>query len=263
MKLPFRSIKSLYPLALAEGEGVGTAYEYFAKRLVLINWLAKLPRVRRLLIAGLPEKYGSSLDFLLIAQEMGVSDVTIVDERPPALDKGRQSLAAAQAVGELTGMQPDYLLVNDVAHLVQLAAGFDLCLGSEVLQRLEATDQRQYVQRVANLAPFLALFAPNGDNPSHNNLSGLSSLKLSELSTIVRPLAGSVTLGYVDMPPFPPGLTRSNAQRSQATSGRVEAFAMRILHQFARSERYFPLGWRRSHAHIVYALINKGKSLNQ
>src|SRR5205085_12552896 len=171
MKLPFRSIKSLYPLALAEGEGVGTAYEYFAKRLVLINWLAKLPRVRRLLIAGLPEKYGSSLDFLLIAQEMGVSDVTIVDERPPALDKGRQSLAAAQAVGELTGMQPDYLLVNDVAHLVQLAAGFDLCLGSEVLQRLEATDQRQYVQRVANLAPFLALFAPNGDNPSHNNLS--------------------------------------------------------------------------------------------
>ena len=34
-----RSIKSLYPLALAEGEGVGTAYEYFAKRLILGRWL--------------------------------------------------------------------------------------------------------------------------------------------------------------------------------------------------------------------------------
>ena len=73
--LPFRTIKSLYPLALAEGEGVGTAYEYFAKRLVLSSWLAKLPTVRRLIIAGLPEKYGSSLDFLLIAQEMGVASL--------------------------------------------------------------------------------------------------------------------------------------------------------------------------------------------
>src|SRR5262252_6719711 len=96
----FRSIKSLYPLALAEGEGVGTAYEYFAKRLILTRWLAKLPQARSLLIAGLPEKYGSSLDFLLLTQEMAVADVIVVDERPPALDKIRKSLAAAQAMGE-------------------------------------------------------------------------------------------------------------------------------------------------------------------
>lgn len=38
-KLPYRSIKSLYALALAEGEGVGTAYEYFAKRLAMSRWL--------------------------------------------------------------------------------------------------------------------------------------------------------------------------------------------------------------------------------
>jgi hypothetical protein len=258
--LPFRSIKSLYPLALAEGEGVGTAYEYFAKRLVLARWLAKLPPVRHLIIPGLPEKYGTSLDFLLIAQEMGVPEVTVVDDRPASLDKIRQSLAAAQAMGELTRVQPHYLLVTGMAHLVELTAGFDLCLGSELLQRLEGKDQRRYVERLVKLAPALALFAPNGDNPSHTNLSGLSGLGLSELRALVGPLGIPADVGYVDMPPFPPGLTRSTAQRSQATSGRLEAMAMRTLHQFARLERHFPLGWRRGHAHIVYALMDSGKS---
>jgi hypothetical protein len=258
--LPFRSIKSLYPLALAEGEGVGTAYEYFAKRLVLTRWLAKLPRVRRLMIAGLPEKYGCSLDFLLLAQEMLVADVIVVDDRQPALDKIRQSLAAAQAMGELTRVQPHYELVAEMAQLVELTAGFDLCLGSEVLQRLQGKDRQHYVERLVKLAPALALFAPNGDNPSHTNLSGLSGLGLTELRALVGPLGIPADLGYVDMPPFPPGLTRSTAQRSRATSGRLEALVMRTLHQFARLEIHFPLEWRRGHAHIVYTLIDKGKS---
>jgi hypothetical protein len=258
--LPFRSIKSLYPLALAEGEGVGTAYEYFAKRLVLTRWLAKLPPAQRLMIAGLPEKYGCSLDFLLVAQEMGVAEVTVIDDRPLALDKIRKSLAAAQDLGELTRVQPHYTLVSEIAHLVELTGGFDLVLGSELLQRLNGEDQRRYVARLAKLAPALALFAPNGDNPSHTNLSGLSGLGLAELQALIGPLGIPAAVGYVDMPPFPPGLTRSTAQRSQAKTGRGEAMAMRTLHQFARLEKHFPLGWRRGHAHIVYALMNCGNS---
>lgn len=257
---PFRSIKSLYPLALAEGEGVGTAYEYFAKRLVLTRWLAKLPRVHRLVIAGLPEKYGSSLDFLLLAQEMAVAEVIVVDDRPPALDKVRQSLEAAQALGELTRVQPHFALVAEMAHLVELSAGFDLCLGSEVLQRLERKDRKRYAERLVKLAPALGLFAPNGDNPSHTNLSGLSGLGLTELRALVEPLGIPANVGYVDMPPFPPGLTRSNAQRSQAKSGRLEALAMRTLHQFARLEGHFPFSWRRGHSHIVYALMGRRQS---
>ena len=258
--LPFRSIKSLYPLALAEGEGVGTAYEYFAKRLVITRWLARLPRVRRLIIAGLPEKYGSSLDFLLLAQEIGVTELTVVDDRPPALDKIRQSLAAAQGMGELTQTKPHYALVADVAHLDEVTSDFDLCLGSELLQRLENKDRKRYLERLAKLAPALALFAPNGDNPSHTNLSGLSGLQLTELRELIAPLGLPADVGYVDMPPFPPGLTRSTAQRSQATNGRLEAVAMRTLHQFARLERHFPLRWRRGHAHIVYALMERARS---
>ena len=51
-----QSIKSLYPLALAEGEGVGTAYEYYPKRLRLVRWLKQKQRLQHILIAGLPEK---------------------------------------------------------------------------------------------------------------------------------------------------------------------------------------------------------------
>jgi hypothetical protein len=256
---PFRSIKSLYPLALAEGEGIGTAYEYFAKRLVLTPWLAKIHPVRSLLIAGLPEKYGSSLDFLLLAQEMAVPDITVVDDRLAALDKGRHSLSEAQAKGELTSVHPNYVLVADMARLVELTGTFDLCLGSEILQRLDSGRQKGYVEGLAKLAPVLALFAPNGDDPSHTNLSGLSGLSLTDLHAVVATVGLPVLAGYVDMPPFPPGLTRSAAQRRQATSGRVEALAMRLLHHYARMEKHFPLGWRQAHSHIVYALVDAAK----
>jgi hypothetical protein len=99
------SIKSLYALALAEGEGVGTAYEYYAKRLTLARWLKQVGRPVRMLVAGLPQKYGSSLDFLLLAEELGVA-VTVVDERPFALDKLQSSLEAARAAGWLTAVSP-------------------------------------------------------------------------------------------------------------------------------------------------------------
>jgi len=137
--LPLRSINSLYPLALAEGEGLGTAYEYYAKRLVLARWLASQRPPRRLLIAGLPEKYGSSLDFFLLAQDLAVTEVVVIEDRPWALEKCRQSLAAAQAIGELTGIRPQYVPVTEMGLTDGLTGEFDMCLGSEVLQRLDAT----------------------------------------------------------------------------------------------------------------------------
>src|SRR5260370_42397847 len=132
--LPFRSIKSLYRLAFAEGEGIGTAYEYFAKRLVLSKWLDGHARAKRVLIAGLPQKYGSSLDFLLIAQELGAAEIFVADDRPGALEKARQGLAAAQAMGELSGLKPQFVLCTDLGFVPELIPSFDLFLSSELLQ---------------------------------------------------------------------------------------------------------------------------------
>lgn len=256
--LPYRSIRSLYPLALAEGEGVGTAYEYFAKRLALSRWMAGFPRGLRMLVAGLPEKYGASLDFLLLAQDVDAGALVVADDRPAALDKLRRSLAAAQAAGELARVQPRYELVGSLVRLGEVTGHFDLCVGSEVLQRLGDADRKRHVERLASLAPAVALFAPNGENPSHTGLSGLSGLTLPQLRALVGAAAGApAASGHVDMPPFPPGLTRSAAQRDQAASGQVERLAMWGLGYYARMERYAPPAWRRRHAHIVYAFTER------
>ncbi|MBK9050196.1 MAG: hypothetical protein IPL78_04505 [Chloroflexi bacterium] len=84
--LPNLALKQLYPLALIEGEGLGMAYEYFVRRRLLRGWLNTRPRPRRLLIAGLPERYGFSLDFFLMAQEWS-AELVVVDERPQRLEK--------------------------------------------------------------------------------------------------------------------------------------------------------------------------------
>lgn len=242
------SIKSLYVPALAEGEGVGTAYEYFAKRLVLNRWLARLPnRPVSVLIAGCPEKYGSSLDFVLLAAELGAA-LTVVDEREEALEKARLSLAASQTEGWLPGFTAAYQAVPLTA-LQSLNRSFDLVLSSEVLQRLSTDERERYVDGLVAVGTAVALFAPNSDNPAHINLSGLKGLTQSELQTLV---PGWHT-GYIDMPPFPPGMVRSDEQREQATSGFAEALAMWGLGYYARLEGFIPPTIRQQQSHIVYA----------
>ncbi|MCI0576097.1 MAG: hypothetical protein L0332_10500 [Chloroflexi bacterium] len=254
---PF-SIKSLYPLALAEGEGVGTAYEYYVKRLALARWLTPLPPGGRLLLAGLPEKYGCSLDFLLLAAELGLAPV-VADERPAVLAKAQAALAAAKNQGLLAGLAPAYVLAADLARLAEVGGPFSLAIASEVVQRLPAESRAIYWQRLVELAPAGALFAPNAGNPAHTNLSGLAGVELEELRELAgeqgsRGAGGQESVGYIDMPPFPPGVTRTAAQREQAGSGRLEAAVMWGLGWYARLERFFPAGVRRRQAHIVYVL---------
>lgn len=264
------SLKSLYPLALAEGEGMGTAYEYYAKRLVLGRWLAGRPRPATMLIAGLPEKYGASLDFLLLAGELGAA-VTVVDDRPAALERLNDALAAL-AGSALPLAWPGARILVDLPALDALNGRFDLAVSSEVLQRLFPAERPIYVSRLQERASALALFTPNADNPAHTGRSGLKGMRLDELRTLVedgRPQTvdhsrsgggpSSVvrrrsSVGYIDMPPFPPGITRSETQREQATQGAFEGLVMSGLRFYAHGERYLPGALRRRQSHIVYAL---------
>lgn len=246
-------VKWLYALALAEGEGVGTAYEYYVKRQLLRAWLRPAAPPRHLLIAGLPQKYGVSLDWALLAHDWGVQPV-VVDDRPEALARFSQALSAAQAAALLPGLTVDLRLTRDLTRLPELGeAAFDLTLSSEVLQRLDPAGRAAYWQRVSALGQRQAFFAPNGDNAAHTTLSGLAGLTLDEIRASVagRP----ARTGYIDLPPFPPGVVRDAAQRDQASRGRLEALAMRGLAAYARIESLLPLRLRRRQAHIVYALI--------
>ena len=82
MTVPHYGILDFYPSALKEGEGVGTAYEYYAKAKVFKNFFRRVSGpFESMLIAGLPEKYGFSLDFLLLAKGLGIKKVFVQDER--------------------------------------------------------------------------------------------------------------------------------------------------------------------------------------
>lgn len=256
------SIKSLYVPALAEGEGVGTAYEYFAKRLVLSPWLKQVcpkhgsdsVKGMQVLIAGLPAKYGTSLDFLQVAYELG-AHVLVVDERPEALAKLAVAVTAVQKQGWLNGLSWASQQVADLANLPQVGR-FDLALASEVIQRLNIAQRQAYYERVKEMATAVALFAPNGHNSAHASHSGLASVTNSDVQAMLD-RSSYDRLGWVDMPPFPPGITRTNEQRDQATSGRMEAVAMWGLGLYARAEKYLPLSLRQKQSHIIFVLAHK------
>ncbi len=246
------SVKDLYPPALAEGEGMGTAYEYYVKRRVLSPFLATSNPPKTILIAGLPQKYGASLDFMLLATEWGAA-VTVVDDRPQALERLQTSLAALEKMAGAPRMRPPAaMLLADVGTLASVSGRFDLALSSEVLQRLSAESRASYVARLRQLCGALAMFCPNADNEAHNSRSGLGGLSLEEMSRLMAD--GRAAVDYIDMPPFPPGITRSAEQREEATSGRFEAFVMWGLERYAHMERFLPLNIRRRYAHIVYGL---------
>jgi hypothetical protein len=257
------SIKDLYALALAEGEGMGTAYEYYAKRLVLGRWLSGMPPVQSILVAGLPERYGASLDFALLATELRAR-LTIIDDRPEAVKHLTSSIQTLGMIPTSPQVNPPVVtLVTDLNTISAIQDTFDLALSSEVLQRLSPADRTSYVRNLAECAGSLALFAPNGDNQAHTTISGLAGLRESDLLDLVagmertrNPSSQNQVIGTIDMPPFPPGITRSEAQRVQATHGRSEALAMWGLERYARLEERIPASLRRKKAHIVYAFIS-------
>ena len=246
------TIKDLYALALAEGEGMGTAYEYFAKRRVLEPWLKGQATPQSILIAGLPERYGLSLDFLLLATELGAS-VTIADERPNSFERVFDARETLLKEGLFRLTEPETTLVRSMSEMAEVEGDFDLTLSSEVLQRLATAERPRFVQSIDDHGTSKALFAPNADNSAHTNRSGLAGLRLAEMQQLVSGVAS--TTGYIDMPPFPPGITRSDEQREQATTGAFENAVMWGLGQYARREGWVPKNIRQAQSHIVYALV--------
>ena len=251
------TVKDLYPLALAEGEGMGTAYEYYVKRMALSRMLSGMAQPRSILIAGLPQKYGASLDFVLLASELN-AELTIIDDRPQAVNRLRDSLHAFVRMDSVPRLNPPaVILLSDLDLLTSIQGQYDLALSSEVLQRLPLRVRTTYVRRLRELSAAQALFCPNADNEAHNSRSGLAGLRLEEMVDLLATGDGperKATAGFIDMPPFPPGITRTAAQRDDATSGRLEAFVMWGLGLYAHMERFIPGAIHRRQAHIVYTL---------
>jgi hypothetical protein len=240
-------VKDLYPYALAEGEGVGTAYEYRAKAAVTGEVVRRLGAGARLLVAGLPQKYGTSTDFAIHA-ERAKAEVSVVDERPAAIERARRAVEALRKDGRLETLRVTYRVVTSLETLEGVEP-HDAVLSCEVLQRIPSPSRAAFAERLRQLGPIGAVFVPNADNASHLTISGLGGSTLSEM----RALFHGAAFGYVDMPPFPPGIKRSEDQRAAATSGTAEAIAMRLLDVYCSAEPLVPAFIKRRFAHLVCA----------
>jgi hypothetical protein len=260
-RLPTYGIKTFYTTALAECLGMETAYTYFAKRLVLTAWLRGMPPPRRILVAGLPEKSGVSLDFVLLAHDLS-ADVLVVDERPAALQRLQEGVAAwgaAQSIGEIPLRTRQ---VHSLAVLAELAAEFDLVLSAEVVQRLPAP--AAYVRRLGELCTAVAIFCPNADNPACAERHALSSgMRLETLETLVAATLHKndapdklrrLRSGFIDMPLFSPGTLYNQTKRKEPATGSGAALAMRGLGCYARLEKFLPTGIRRRRSRLVFCL---------
>lgn len=244
------SIKSLYLTALLEGEGLGTAYEYFAKWRILMKIFRKIGYPKNILVAGLPEKYGSSMDFVLFAQKYNLN-ITIVDDRVENINKFKKIL-------ELAKEKEDFMEITEIDRLsdlkLNLKEKYDLLLCCEVLQRLSEEERTKYFNQIGEIAENALIFVPNKENRSHAKLSGLNALNLNELSNYCQRY-DIIDKGYVDMPPFPPGLKRSEEDRQKVTESFLQKSFMKTLELWAGSEAIFPKIFKRRFSHIIYCGI--------
>jgi hypothetical protein len=243
------SIRELYAYAVSEGEGVGTAYEYYVKRRIMRSVLRGLRPGARVLIAGLPEKYGTSLDFVLAAFERR-AHVLVVDDRQAALDRARDAIGTLRA--GFAGLEIEYLLLDSLAEMKGLPRQ-DLVLSCEVIQRMSPAAQAEYGRAIVELGPRGVVFAPNAENGSHTAISGLAGLDRATLRAVMGPHVRHVEVGFTDLPPFPPGITRTPSQRTRASRGALEGIGMWGLQLYSAAEPWLPDAVKRRVAHIVYA----------
>lgn len=254
-----RDIKSLYALNLVEGEGLGTAYEYFVKLRKLKRFINSIQKPKRILIAGLPERYGLSMDFFLLGQILQAETV-VVDERSEVLEKAQKVLRTLRAQKIFDERNVTCLKVEEMAEFNKEKPSpglFDLALSSEVLQRLDKA-QGTYISNLKKVSKNFALFVPNQGNESHARISELKGVYLRDMLRYC--YEGDLRIhifdhGYLDMPPFPPGLKRSQQKRERAATSRLTTLMMKGLETYSLCEDLIPKFLKKKKAHIVYAMI--------
>ena len=242
------NIDTLYSLALSEGEGIGTAYEYFIK-LKLLSKFVKGKKIKNVLIYGLPERYGFSIDFVLFGQ-INNFNITIVDDRKERIKSFERIINKLIKKGLLL-KRPRVIKLKKLNNL-SFDKRFDLLVCSEAMQRLSNKEKINYIRLISKISKYAALFVPNKNNKMHSTLSKLNGLSLDELKGYFNK-ASILNIGYIDIPPFPPGL-KKNKRKEQIN----KLFSL-LLIAWTRLERLLPKTIKRRIAHICYIIVEYEK----
>ena len=273
------TIRSMYPLTLLEGQGMGTAYEYYSKLRVMARIFARTGAPRSLLVLGLPEKHGYDLDFVLLAYYLrrAARDVlaadagracsnvplTVCEDRPGVLAQFRHALE--RLPDPEMAQHVEWVQVDSLTDCLA-DRRFDWIISTASVQRLPNSQFAAYLQNARQMADYVLLFIPNRGNRAHLTLSGLRGLDLDETlalcqhvdatdSGLRRPLS-LLAAGYCDIPPFPPGLQRSTEAKERAMHSPLETLAMWCLQWWCRGESWMPRVLQKRLAHLVYVALD-------
>ena len=248
------SVSDLYPIALWEGEGMGTAYEYSAKLKMLRRVVGASPPAR-VLIAGLPEAYGVGMDLALLGALYDCT-VVIADDRPEKLEIFAAALRSPPLRERVDPERFELRRVKTLAHPVQPGdAPYDLWVTTSAIQRLKGARLNAYLVQARDWSLQAVLLAPNADNKAHTTLTRLDGFTLGELVSICEGIGLEVEgAGYVDLPPFPPGISRSEEAKEKAAESAIERLAMGVLEGWVRAERCLPRALQRRYSHLVYVV---------
>lgn len=251
------AVTALYLVALFEGEGMGTAYEYSVKIKLLRRLTADVRPLRRMLIGGIPEAYGFSLDLALVAALYGCQ-VVVAEDRVSVLEGFANALRSPQLKRWIDPACFEMRPIEALARVTRTEDPvYDLWVSTSAIQRLDGDGLAAYLAQVRVKSRYALLMAPNSDNRAHLTLTKLRGFTLSGLGAVCQE-AGLVVResGYLDLPPFPPGIKRSTEAKEKAAKSKLERFAMGGLEWWARGERVLPRFAKRRWAHLVYAFVH-------
>lgn len=227
-------LKHLYSIALLEGEGLGTAYEYFIKLKLLDKYLEK-NKIKDVLIYGLPEKYGFSLDFFYFCHKNNFNIFLF--------EKRREKIKRLKKI--LKDLDKKNIIFKNFKIIQKINKKYDLILSCEVLQALKENELKEYKDNIRDYSKIAIIFVPNKNNKSHIKFSGLNGFSLKELKSEFYNVKKS---GCIDAPPFPPGIKKKEKIKS--------VFLIKILEFFLYIEKFIPSIIKKNIAHISYILID-------
>lgn len=285
------AIRAMYPLTLLEGQGMGTAYEYYSKLRVMARVFARTGAPRSLLVLGLPEKHGYDLDFVLLAHYLRQRTSWVRAERDARAAHGERSAEPGRASPAMPlivcedrfevlaqfrstlEQLPDpemarHVELVQVDRLTDCLTGrrFDWIISTASVQRLPNKEIVAYLQNARQMADHVFLFIPNGGNRAHLTLSGLRGLDLDETLALCQHVGtmdpgprhppSVLAAGYCDIPPFPPGLRRSTEAKERAMHSPLETLAMWCLQWWCRGEPRMPRMVQKRLAHLVYVALD-------
>lgn len=239
-------------LALAENEGLGTWYEYLVK--IRVFQRMKKKKIKTILLLGLPEKYGLSLDILALGDKMRL---TIVD---PRAEKLRLFRELSQ------GLVSDIKMVKSKVLKFTPEEKFDLVTNTEVAQEFKGKDLEKLFNKFDQLtAKYALVFIPNKDSYAHPRISGLNSYSLGFIRRFIQKNTNFEILDsdFIDIPPWPAGLSFQSTVRG--TNNKEVSFLTTLLNKLARYvipflvkiEKLYPLFFKKRQAHMIYFLLEK------